>query len=328
MLYIVKRIFGIIVLLLAVSLLIYCEDPEQIARERSTRISQRDKESVRTTESDDYYGIYSFSDYERESCDKLPEDDRDYESCQKICDTVYGKKHRECEDLPVDLIFRLEKLYNSMLRIRAGENQLNDRINTFDFGVMIDVDIEPAVLLIELWSDRELKEFLLWVAITPSVARALKHHDRENVILEEAFKKLGDSLSGRSRVEYGLGQSIRSHGETFWRVAEEENNETAFVVVHRLLMKICSTKNCKLKLYCLREEFENAFTRQRQCHYARDRRSFRSTNCYTHGPNVWAYWENLNREGEFGDNHFSREAKLNEELCDTVCAREVCTINK
>ena len=327
MIQVLKKISGLLLLLLAVCLLLYCEDPEQIARDRSTRITQRDRSAVRTTESDEYYGIYRFSDYERDSCDNLEEEDRDYEQCQRICDTVYGKKARECEDLPVDLIFKIEKLYNNMLRLRANENQLDNRINTFDFGVMIDVDLEPVLLLIANWSERELKEFVLWVAITPSVALALEEHDENNTILKEAFIKLGDAFSGSARIEYGLAQSLRGYGDTFWAVAEDNKNDAAFAITHNLIKDICSTKNCKLKFYCLREEFENAFARQNRCHYARDRRSFRSKNCYTHGPNVWAYWENLNRNEQFDDSHFPEDTKLNEEVCDSVCQTEVCTIN-
>ena len=322
-----KKISGLLLLLFAVCLLLYCEDPEQISRERTSRLSQKDKEPIRAKETDSYYGIYKASDYEGEHCDNLSEEDQDYEKCRKICDTIYGKKADECEDLPVELIFDLEELYNNMVWIRAKENQLDNRINAFDFGVMIDVDVEPVLLLINAWSEREIKEFIYWVAVTSSVALALKHHDEDNVILKEAVKKLGvAAYSGNAAIEYGLGQNLRSHGDTFWVIIERNKNKNAFIIAHKLVMDICSTKNCKLKLYCLREEFQNAFARQNQCHYARDRRSFSSKNCYTHGPSVWSYWENLNSEGEFEDSDFPNTEKLNETVCDKVCQTETCTI--
>lgn len=326
---VLKKLKILFILFPAVFLLIYCEDPDDITRERSARRQSKEVSTIRS-QSEDYYGRYNRSDYDGSDCEDLAREDEDYEKCMEICDKIYGKQAGKCEELPIKLIFDLDKLFTEMQNIRAEENKLNRRVSDFDFGVMIDIDVEPVLILMRGgtqhngWSQREVIEFLLWTAKTSSVALALWHHDKEDNILEAAFKRLGESGSGGDRLERGIGADLQGYGKTFWAIAEDEKNKAAFIVLHRLVEAACSSRDCKLKLYCIREGRSDRF-RSRNCHYSSSQRSFRQDYCYIHGPDVWSFWESLNREREIRDDDFPDDAVINEEECGKVCQRENCT---
>lgn len=324
---ILKKIKILIVLFPAILLLLYCDDQEDLIRQRAAS-RQKGVDAIRSTQSDNHYGRYNASDYDGPDCENLDKEDKDYEKCMEICDKVYDKQSRRCEELPVKLIFDLDKLFTEMQRIRDGSDSLSRRVSDLNFGVMIDIDVAPALILIRDWSQREVTEFLIWTAKTSSVALALVHHDKENAILEAAFERLGEDVGGSSaRLEYGIGKDLQSFGQTFWALAEKEKNQAAFVSLHRLVMEICSSEDCKLRLYCIREESTDRLRRQR-CHYSSERRSFsRSNHCYIHGPDVWSYWEELNKEREFRDSDFPVDAQMNEDECDRVCQTENCGRN-
>ncbi len=325
---ILKKMKILLILFPAVLLLLYCQDEEQLIRERSARRQSGEVDTIRSTQSDDYYGRYSRSDYDGADCEDLDDENRDYEKCIKICEKVYDKRSRECERLPIELIFDLDRLFTEMRQIRDGDDTLSRRVSDFDFGVMIDIDVSPALILIRDWSEREVAEFLIWTAKNSAVALALVHHDKENQILEAAFERMGARSSGGSaqRLERGIGTDLQSYGQTFWAIAQGERNEGAFIALHRLVDSICTGVSCKLRLYCIRESMDNRF-RARRCHYSSSRRSFRQTHCYIHGPDVWTFWESLNNEREFKDPDFPEDTKMNEEECDRVCQSQNCERN-
>jgi len=305
-------------------LLLYCDDPERSIDNRYER-QLTDNAPIRASELGDYYGRYNRSDYSGPSCNDLDTDDDSerYDQCMEICEKIYGRDSKECQKLPVQLISDLDNLFTNMQYIRSDNDSLR-RVSEFRFGVMIDISLEPALILISGWSQRETAEFLLWTAKTPSVALALVEHDKQHEILQDAFEKLGEDVTGGgSRVEYGIGKNLEGFGRTFWAVAETAKNAQAFVAMHQLLENICSGKDCKLRVYCTRDEFESNTRGQQYCHYSSDR-NFRLNHCYIHGPDVWSYWKQLNDEREFGDADFPRDTILNKEVCDTICKSENC----
>ncbi|MDE0118681.1 MAG: hypothetical protein OXM55_01575 [Bdellovibrionales bacterium] len=327
---ILKNIKILSVLLLVFCSLLYCNNPEETARERAVRERLSDKEDspIRSTNDDDYYGRYNSRDYEDPYCKDLRKDSEkreEYEECTTRCEKVYRSESSKCEKLPIDLISKLDQLFSEMEHISAREDYLDREVNEWDFGVMIDIDTAPVVKLIKDWSQREVGEFLLWVAKTKSVALAIVHHDKESEILKASFTKLGEGhASGNNRIKYGIGENLEGSGYTFLNIASNEDNPFAFIALHNLLKNICSTKNCKLQVYCSRKEFTNQLSRRNQCHYASDQRFSRSLHCYTHGPNVWNDWEEINRDRDFYDSHFTNSDKINEAVCDTLCQTTNC----
>ncbi|MYE07796.1 MAG: hypothetical protein F4X95_03490 [Oligoflexia bacterium] len=325
---ILKHIKILLVLLLVSVLLLYCNNPEETARERAARerISDKEGSPIRSMTDDDYYGRFIFSDYTGPYCKDLRKDDEkseEYKECTDQCEKIYRNESSKCEKLPIDLISKLDQLFSEMTHIKAREDYLDREVNEWNFGVMIDIDTAPVIKLIKDWSQREVGEFLFWVAKTKSVALAIVHHDKESEILKASFKKLGEG-QGNSSIEYGIGENLEGSGYTFLSIASNEDNPFAFIALHNLLKNTCSTKNCKLKVYCSRKEYQNQLSRRNKCHYASDQRFSRSLHCYVHGPNVWNHWGKINEDGDFYDSHFTRNEKINETVCDTLCKTVNC----
>ncbi len=322
----IKQLKILLLLLPAVFLLLYCQDTEETLEERANRIRDKDNDPIRTTGSEEYYGEYVASDYDGSKCKDLRKDEDkedDYKKCEDICDRLYHKDASDCEKLPIDLISELDELFTSMIRIRANENQLNRRVDGFNFGVMIDVSVEPVIRLLRDWSEREIKEFLIWTATNSPISLALKYHDQENRILKSAFRKVGKGQgSGSSSVEYGVGEDLQGGGKTFWVIATQEKNPSAFDVAHKMVESECSGKEgaeklfCILRFYCVREEFERN-VRRGQCRYSSDRRFSKARHCYLHGPDVWSYWTRLKSEEKIKSQ--LKSVKMNEEKCDKAC---------
>ena len=309
-------------------LMLYCDDPDELSQRRYGQYRDTNIDPIRSVGTENYYGRYNSLDYKGPDCEDLEKNSEDYEECMEICKKLYDREYRSCENLPESLISKFDDVFTELSRISERDSELGRRINDFDFGVMIDIHIEPALKLIEDWSPRETTSFLIWVAKTTAVSLALYHHDKENEILEEAFKKLADGFNNNiSDVEYGMASNLQGAGQTFLTLAEAELNPAAYVIFHRLLKDICSTKSCKLKNYCRREEFDRR-TRIRQCHYSSSRRPTfnRERACYIHGPGVWSYWVTINNEGDFDDSDFPVDSShINEEECNRICTTEDCT---
>lgn len=331
---ILKKLKILLILLPAVFLLLYCDDtqtPDNTLKKRAERIREesRNKDPIYTTDSEDYYGEYKSSDYEGPSCEDLEDEEnkqKDYKNCKESCKKMFRQDKSKCEDLSTKLISELDKLWTSMERIRANDDQLNRRVDGFYFGVMIDISIEPVMKLLSKWSknsDREVKEFLSWTAMNPPISLALKHHDKENEIIKSAFKKVGagSGRSGEDSIEYGLGEFLQSGGKTFWLIATDKKNPSAFEITHNLVEDVCSgseSENCVLRFYCVREEYGRSSFRA-QCRYSSERRFRRENHCYIHGPDVWSYWTHLNNKNTINNKAISDSVKMTEEQCNKVC---------
>ena len=325
-----KTIKILTVLFSVVFFLLYCEDLDETARDSAALDRLRSKEGspVRVTDEDGVYGQYRQSDYEGPACndnDFKKEKPDEHDKCIKICDKIYGGKS-SCRRLPIDLISILDELFQRMEHIRAGEDQLSRSINSLDFGVMIDVDPEPVLILIDdFWGNREVAEFLIWTAKTPSVAEAIVRHDKESVILKEVFKTLGGSISK------GMSLNLQGSASTFLilSMSEDKKNPAGFEAFHNVLKNVCTNRNCKMRVYCARERNSNRLQNRISCHYSSTSSRYggfsRSDYCYLHGPNVWNYWQELNTEGRFRDYaHFPKNTKINEAECKKVCLASSC----
>ncbi len=310
-----------------------CMNQEQ---EIDTRVYREkdDSTGIRVTEgTSPVVGEYVESDYEGSRCDDLDDDinEREKIKCEDMCEDIYGRAADECESLPVSLIGKLHQLFETMKNFREQED-LRRNVSEFDFGVMIDVDVRSVLELIGDWSVTEIKRFLIWVAERRSVSLAISTHDEDSEILKEAFSKIGRN------VKVGIGTDLSGYAITFWRIAVDGNpneptriqrerarirNKEAFFAMNELVNDICSTSiNCRLKLYCIREEFERASSiRTRRCYYSN--RYSRPRHCYIQGPNVWSYWNTLNKDGDldFPTGVFDRNYRITEDICDNFCER-------
>ena len=172
-----------------------CEDTKSLIRDRRSRSDRQQSTVVRTTENQNVYGKYREADYEGENCD---ESDERLE-CRKHCEKMYDDHSNLCENIPVDLVNDLHGLFEQMQHFSERSGDLEHQLDSFLFGVMIDIHIEPILILIrDYWSPRETGKFLIWVAENHSVALALQHHDQKSWILGDAFKDIGSAGDFRS----------------------------------------------------------------------------------------------------------------------------------
>ncbi len=328
-----SRAIGLLVALVA--LLVHCTSPEQRATRRigSTRLDTRIP--VRNVYNE-IYGSYRKQDYDGPSCKDEDEDrsqsrnDRE-ENCEYICREMYNEHSRECGSAPAELVHALYDFFKKMRRIRQPSS-LFRQVDISNFGVMIDLDVEPMLELISDWSVRETKLFLIWTAETIAVSAAIRHHDRDNLILEHAFEKLGkehDYARGlEERVLVGFSEDLHGFTETFLSLAQHQRNEAAFVIAHRAIEQVCENESCIVRAYCTRESYDRLLNAPR-CPYQTSGRlaGSRSNHCYVHGAEVWSYWEILNRDRKIEDKEFpfDSEYKINQAKCDSeeICGEDI-----
>ena len=106
---ILKKIKMLLVLPVAVLLLLYCQDPEDAARDSAERERLRNKAEspLRVTGSDNAFGRYNRSDYEGPVCNdrKVKNEQPDeYTKCTEICKKVYSSQRKKCEKLPTGML--------------------------------------------------------------------------------------------------------------------------------------------------------------------------------------------------------------------------------
>lgn len=314
-----------------------CEDARSLIQDRRSRSDRRQIETIRTTENQNVYGKYREADYEGENCD---ESDERLE-CRKQCEEMYDDHSNLCENTPVDLVSDLHDLFEQMQHFSERSGDLEHQLDSFMFGVMIDIHIEPVLILIrDYWSPRETGKFLIWVAENHSVALALQHHDQRSWILGDAFKDIGTAGDSRSQgvqkqLAVDIGADLDGFFRTFLYLATDREydyeNDSAFIIIHELVKRECASRECKMRVYCIREEYEPGVRGANQdCPY-RERRYFgtlESRHCYVHGPDVWNYWNQLHRDSEIDDNDFEKDFIFSEKKCDRLCEDVDCNRNE
>ena len=302
-----------------------CSGQDDRIADRVSRFRQLNGDTRIRTHNEGRYevGRYISSDYEGELCRSLKEEE--YESCQNKCRKMYDEESEKCERLPVDLIDSLNNLFEQMSiiqRIRDGEDALNNRVDEYNFGIMIEVSVEPVLELIRQWNNRETAEFLIWAAENPYITAAIQKYDEDHKILLRAFGKVVPYTNSADIIKYGLAKDLKGFGKTFLVLAEAVKNNPAFALSHNVIHSFCKTdKNCKLQYYCVNIRNERSPDLRNQCPYFRSSKvSFRNSQyCYIHGPDVWNYWKYLYDEGEIVDNTLDKTFVINEKVCDNVC---------
>lgn len=311
-----------------------CTSPEQRFERRTVNRLDTDT-PVRVVYSDRIYGQYSRSDYSGTICkdeDSSSRSSRDDDgSCSYKCRQMYNEHSRECENVPAELVNQLYEFFKNMRRIRQPQS-LDRQVDIMNFGVMIDLDIEPALELIADWSSRETALFLIWVAEQPSVALAIQHHDPESIIMQRAFENLGSEYSHikgkKEKVLAGFSEDLRGFTDTFLSIAQDRSqvmqrqwNEAAFVIAHRALEQVCNDKTCIVRAYCARETYDRLLNVGRCPYQTPGRLAGSSSNhCYVHGAEVWSLWAILNSDNQLDSKKitFDRTYKIDQAKCNSA----------
>lgn len=337
-----RRYLRAISLLVAlIVLLIHCTSPEQRATRRIGAARLNQLVPLRNVYTDEIYGRYRRQDYEGPLCKDEGENEgedrrsrsrssssRD-QDCESICREMYNDHSRVCENAPAELVYDLYEFFKKMRRIRQP-NSLFRQVDISNFGVMIDLDVEPMLELISDWSARETKLFLIWAAETIQISAAIQHHDNDDLILEHAFERLGEehNFRGVQGVLAGFSEDLFGFTETFLSLAQHQRNEAAFVIAHRVLEQVCENEVCIVRAYCSRESSDRLLN-VRRCPYQTPGRlaGSRSNHCYVHGAEVWSFWEVLNRDRRIEDKKitFDSDYKINQAKCDSeeICGEDV-----
>ena len=317
----------IFIFLIFGALFFTCTDINEDIRQNTGRLrSQRDSYSqgIRTTNRGRYeVGSYNPGNYSGEICRDA--DDREQEECEDKCERMFNRDSSKCEVLPVDLIAELDTLFSQLERIqsvRDGNESLFRTVDEYNFGVLLDISITPALELLKQWAERETKEFLIWTAENEQIALSLREYDRNNEILRRAFGKISRSTNYTKVIQQGLAVDLAGFGDTFLSLAEQTRNKSAFVIADSLLQKVCgNNENCQLQAYCVSIANERSASRRNPCTYLRGSRfrSSRDDYCYVQGPNVWSYWTFLRQDKEIVNTSFNDNFEIDDEVCDDAC---------
>ena len=264
-------------------------------------------------------GIY-YEGYDGEDC-------RESEECREICeDQIPSKNRGRCYKSPSDLVEELEDGFLALLNISETDSV---KISPGLMAGMLDISVDRVVDLVEdRMSEGDLKSFLAWVAVNEDIARAFLAEDRRSEILKKAFKELGDLQESVIREEEtGLNVGLIQSEDTFFHLSALEGNEAAFQIAYKVLKSVCSSRNCKMNVFCAREEQSRRRSRvfgykALGCRTSSQpgRRARRDSTCYIHGASSWGFLDDLIEEKYVRDPHFKGEKnQITVEECNKFC---------
>ena len=296
------------------------EDTEEDYREKSLRRLKHSSKPV----------IRSFlkSKYSKKSYSYGGKECGDLSSCRDICDETFSSSYRRrCESAPAEFIENLEEDLFKLINISDIDKV---DINPAFIVAILDFDEDLLSDLVEEnMSEGDLKSFLAWIAVNEKVATAFESERSSRKILEEAFEKLGDFNNGSKELETGFNVGLIDEDDTFLYLASDEGNEEGFALGHKVLDDSCSSKNCKLSVFCSREE--KTLSRSRIFSSSRrdanlkcktstkpSRRSRSGQTCYIQGSSVWSFLEELIGDDEINDSDFKSSA-ITVNVCNTYC---------
>ena len=135
---------------------------------------------------------------------------RDQNDCEDICKEIYsgdrGAK-RECEELEVELIEDLKKVYEYL-----GDANDDDfaSIDAELFDTYLNIGISGLEEVIEDYSSKDAEEFLYWLI--------------EDEEISEIFRKEDDDYQALDNVFEQLNSNHDIFGDTPWKIFDEDIN--------------------------------------------------------------------------------------------------------
>ena len=280
---------------------------------------------ILTTIEDRYRGVTIYEDYRREYEDDSPCDE--YEECKDICARlVSSTRRRRCHQEPHSLIRALEQGVLDILSISNVES-VNVTPGLLQTMFEIDRNIISSLIRRDHMSEGDLRSFLAWVALNRDIARILDHEDRSRHILEDAFRNLGEFQTEKTHgsLKTGFNMGLIGSEDTFLALAADRDNAEAFIMGNGIIEKdICSTRQCKLEMYCARDRgrkrsrFERVNT-STECQTPGEVRRYRRDGiCYVHGSITWSYLDDLIEEEEIKSSDLSGFI-IGVDKCNEVC---------
>lgn len=293
-------------------------------REKEIERLTNKKDFVILTEIDDRYegGIFDLENYDSPPCEEI-------EGCTEIClRLVSSSRRNRCKKKPYKLIEAIEQGVINLLDI-ADLDSVNVSPGLFQAMLEIDDNIIPSLIKQESMSVGDLRSFLAWVALSKDITQVLSREDRSHDTLKDAFDRLGELQKSSQRdLITGFNTGLIGKEDTFLFLATKNDNEEAFIIGHKIIERdICSTKDCKLKVYCARERARGKRRHERinvnySCRSPGKKRRYRQSDiCYVHGEAVWSYLYNLIEEEEIKSPDL-QDAMIETEKCNSICGDE------
>ncbi|MBC6415444.1 MAG: hypothetical protein GDA46_03535 [Bdellovibrionales bacterium] len=257
----------------------------------------------------------------------------DLKSCVRICQENFSVSfYKRCYRAPVDFIESLEKDLIKLVNI----SDLNSAdISPGFIKALLEFDEELLYdLVARRMSEGDVKFFLAWIAVNEDVSQVFLDEKKASLkILEEAFEILGDyNTNSRNQIQTGFNTDLVGIDDTFLSLTASYNNEYGFILAYELLDDFCSGNDCKLEIFCARED-RTSFSRSRSrvfgysrrrsdnssCRTSTDSRQRSSGGlCYTHGADVWSFLDDLIEEDEIRDNFFE-DNPITVDRCNKFC---------
>lgn len=247
--------------------------------------------------------------------------------CRRL---VSSSRRRQCEKEPAPLVEAIEKAIVGLLSLDDPESE-SAPIDAGLFQVIFRLDrsLIPNLLKRDHMTEGDLRMFLAWIALNQDVARVLYQENRSGSILRDSFRKLGEAQENRQKSQLiaGLNSGLIKREDTFLALAADRENEEGFIMAHNVVYSACSSTQCRLEIYCARENFSGrSFRSRRDQESCRtpgdDRRYSRNRLCYVHGGLTWSYLSDLIEEEEIRiSNGDLKDAllKLNVDNCNKAC---------
>ena len=159
-------------------------------------------------------------------CEDL--DKRDRKDCERICSDIYRRRgdKKECEELKVDLIEDLEKLYKA-LKYRDSNNFEDIAPELFD--TYLNVGLSGFTDIIKNYSSKEAKEFLLWLIENPDISNIFIKEDDDYKILIKLFKAIDSDYNEEDKTWSIFDENILlTNEEPTYKVNPNKKSNTIY----------------------------------------------------------------------------------------------------
>ena len=299
------------------------KEKKPLDRSAELRRLRTERSKVVSANLEDRYQGVAYGDYGGDDCD---ED----KACKSICDDLVSfKRRKQCYNSSQVLVEKLEEALFALIRISDLDSV---PISPNLLAGIFDIDEDLMVYTVkEQMSEGDLRSFLAWVAINEDIAEVFLNKDKDSDVLQEAFEKLAEFQEDvKKEIETALNMGLIQDKDSFFYLASVEDNSAGFEIAHDLLRSVCSGKDCKMEVFCAREELSSSRSRvfgyqsTQTCRTLarQDRRSSsRGGTCYIHGSVTWSFLDELIEDGDIKDFNFKKDP-ITVKKCNDFCGNE------
>ena len=159
--------------------------------------------------------------YSGDVCEEL--DRKDRKDCEEICKDIYKDRgdRNECEELEVNLIEDLKEVYEAL---EDGDEDDFREIDSELFDAYLNTGISGLDDIIEDYSSREAKEFLLWLIDDQDISNIFIKEDDDYKILITLFKAIESNYDEKGDTWTVFDEKIDS-SDTLMELVLESGSE-------------------------------------------------------------------------------------------------------